>query len=111
MSLRLIPRAVAFYESESRAFLYIIGHDPLAIIGFLLIGASGALWFRVYSRLEKAGERAPRDISLPLTYHVWLSRTYLRLARAGHWSPLPALLMWLCAALGLLALVLGLAYL
>jgi hypothetical protein len=85
MSFRLILRAVALYERESRAFLYIVRHDPFAIIGFLLIGASGALWFRVYLRLERVGEKAPRSTSLPLAYHVWLSRRIcgLRAPAAG----------------------------
>jgi|KBSMisStaDraftv2_1062788.scaffolds.fasta_scaffold378577_2 hypothetical protein len=110
MSFRLILRAVALYERESRAFLYIVRHDPFAIIGFLLIGASGALWFRVYLRLERVGEKAPRSTSLPLAYHVWLSQTYLRLARAGRWSPWPAYLMWWCAASGAAILMLSPAY-
>ncbi len=112
MSFGSVSGAIALYESEeSRAVLYMIRHDPLAIIGLLLIGASGILRFRMYSKLESLGVKVPRTISLPLTYHFWLSQTYLLHARAGSWSPWPAYLMWLCLAAGILLLVLGLAYL
>jgi hypothetical protein len=99
----------AFYQPEwTQVFLHMIRHDPLAIIGLLLIGASGVLWFRLYSNLKVLGEQAPRSISLPLAFHIWLSKTYLRHAHAGHCSPWPAYLMWLCSGAGVLLLVVGL---
>lgn len=109
MSFGLAAAVSIFHESE--AVLYTIWHDPLVVIGLLVIGCSAVLWFRVFSRLQKVGIQTPRSISLPLTFHTWLTREYLRQARVGRWSPWPAYLMWLCPAAGFFLVVLGLAYL
>src|SRR6202011_151470 len=67
--MTLIAKAIAFYESEeSRAFLYMITHDPFAVIGLFLIGASAVLFFHVLLSLERAGDKSYREgISLPVS--------------------------------------------
>jgi hypothetical protein len=106
----LIAQAIAFHESEeSRAFLYMITHDPLAVIGWFLIGASGVLFSHVLLSLERAGDKSYRKgISLPGSIIFTLPTAYLKRVRADHWSPWPLYLAWAFLILGVGGLVVGL---
>jgi hypothetical protein len=97
-------------RSEERcAIVYLLAHDPLAVIGFLLIGASGVLFGHVLLKLEAAEDKTYRQ-GLYLAMALWFSLPcgYLRHARLGHRSAWPLFLAWLCAGSGLVALVIGL---
>jgi hypothetical protein len=81
-------------------------HDPAAILGFLLIGAFAVLFFRVQSKMQKAGYK---------TYEVFVSSRkwglpadYLRIRKQQGWSPWPVYLMWPCLLAGITLLVVGL---
>lgn len=89
--------------------VYVLAHNPLAALGFLLIGASGVLFCHVLLKLERAGDKTYRQgLYLPVAVWFSLPRAYLRHARLGHWSAWPLYLAWLCAGSGLVALVIGL---
>jgi hypothetical protein len=106
--MRLFAIASTFYDSGGvRTYLSLLQHDPLPVIGFLLIAASSVFWFRVLSKVQRTAEKAP-GYEFPFSFQLWLSRTYLQKARLGSWSPWPAYLMWLSLASGVAALIAGL---
>ena len=106
--MRLFAIVDTFYDSGGvRTYLSLVQHDPLPVIGFLLIGASSVLWFRVLSKVQRAGEKAP-GYEFPFSFQLWLSGTYLQKARLGSWSPWPAYLMWFSLASGVASLIVGL---
>ncbi len=86
-----------------------IRHDPMAVIGFILIGASAVLAFRLHRKLLEVGEDTSYQfIRIPNTAVWTVPRAYLK-ARSKHgWSAWPAYAMWLCAVSGIVLLVAGL---
>ncbi len=80
-------------------------HDPLAILGFCLLGASGVLFYHMLLKMSRAGFKVPYwrfdgKYKLPVEY--------LKNGKERGWSPWPAYLIWPCLALGVAALVGGL---
>jgi hypothetical protein len=86
-----------------------VRHDPLLIVGLLLVGLSGWLSFVVYRRLAQNGYEWPgyRE-SWPLIGTMPLAYLYLRARKENGWSPWPAYSIWICLITGLAALVAGL---
>lgn len=90
------------------AYKYLISHDPLVIAGFLAIGASALLFFRLYRRLRLIGDRSYAQFTLPIMFVFTIPGAYLRYAQATNASRLPAYFAWICSTLGLVLLVVGL---
>ena len=84
-------------------------HDPMAVLGFILIGASAVLAFRLHRKLLEVGEDTSHlFIRIPNTAVWTVPRAYLK-ARSKHgWSAWSAYAMWLCAVSGIVLLVAGL---
>jgi predicted benzoate:H+ symporter BenE len=81
----------------------------MAVIGFLLIGASAVLVFRIHHKLLKVGEDTSYlFIKIPKTAGWTVPRAYLRAASKYGWSPWPAYAVWLCLVSGIVLLVAGL---
>jgi hypothetical protein len=86
-----------------------VRHDPLVVIGFLLIGLSGWQSFVIYRRLAESGYKIrgyfamwPTIGTMPLAY------LHLKHRSQRGWSAWPAYLVWLLTVAGTAALVAGL---
>jgi hypothetical protein len=93
-------------QENLRAIVEMARHDPMALLGFLLIGAFAVLFFRVQFKMQKAGYK---------TYDVFVSSRkygmpteYLRIRKQHGWSPWPAYLLWPCLLAGIALLIAGL---
>jgi hypothetical protein len=86
-----------------------IRHDPMVVIGFILIGASAVLVFRLHRRLLEVGhDTSHQFLRIPNTAVWTVPYTYLK-ARSKHgWSAWPAYLLWLCVVSGIILLIAGL---
>jgi len=88
-----------------RAIADMARHDPLAILGFCLIGAGAVLSFHMYRKMSRAGF----NVAFGRFEATWrLPGQYLYVRKEQGWSPWPAYLVWPCHLLGLIALVAGL---
>jgi hypothetical protein len=86
-----------------------VRHDPLMIVGLLLVGSSSWLSVVVLRRLLDNGykfrgyfEMWPMIGTMPLAY------LHLQARKQNGWSAWPAYLIWIFAIAGLAALVAGL---
>ena len=81
--------------------VWVIWHDPMPVLGFILAGASAVLSFHLHRKLQEAGERNPNQlITIPSTALWTLPRAYLE-ARSRHgWSAWPAYAVWACVVSG-----------
>jgi len=85
-----------------------VRHDPLLIVGLLLIGLSSWLSFVVFRRLQECGYRWRGYIaSGPMIGTMPLAYLYLKERKRRGWSPWPAYLIWIFLITGLAALVAG----
>jgi hypothetical protein len=91
-----------------QASLYILQHDPLFLAGLFLIGLSGLIFFRIHKKLDKAGQASYQRSFLPIGLWFEITRKYVSCAGPNGWSLLPAYVVWICIALGVSLLVLGL---
>ncbi len=89
-----------------RVIVYMAKHDPLAVLGFCLLGASGAFSFHVLLRMNRAGLFGFRDWRWDSNFRLPVG--YLKVREQNGWSPWPVYLSWICLALGFAALVGGL---
>ena len=80
-------------------------HDPWAVIGFSLIGASGVVCFHTYLRLERCGVEIPRSTTWARI--VVIPRVYLRGRSMHGWAAWPAYLVWISAVAGFATLLIG----
>jgi hypothetical protein len=87
-----------------RAIAELVRHDPLAVLGFLLLGASAVLHFHVETKLSDAGIRGRYFNGLNLRAPV----EYLRVRREQGWWAWPAYLVWPLLFCGIVLLVVGL---
>jgi len=97
--------AVANQISAIAAFLR---QEPLPVLGFMLIGVSGILFFRLYMKLRQVGDKSYQRFILPLTVALGIPRAYVAQAQQRGWSSWPAHLSWLFAGIGSIALIVGL---
>ena len=95
--------------SNRSLILEMARHDPLLIVAFLLIGASGWLSFVVVRRLSECGYKTGGFVSSwPLIGTMPLAYLHLKARTQRGWSPWPAYLIWIFALAGIAALVAGL---
>jgi hypothetical protein len=95
--------------SSSELIVEMVRHDPLLIVGLLLVGVSGWLPFVVLRRLMESGYKWPGyGASWPMIGTVPVAYLYLKARRQKGWSPWPAYSIWICLITGLVALVAGL---
>ena|ERR1700730_8018214 len=92
-------------------FYYVIHHGPLAIVGFLLIGAAGLLFFRLHTKLDKVGAASYGHFIFPIVLWFAIPRAYLKYAGPNGWSRLPAYAAWCCLGSGISLLTVGLSML
>lgn len=84
-----------------------VKHDPLPVVGLVLIGLSGVLWFRILRMLLSAGYKVPGYFEgWPLAWT--LPMAYLSRRSEQKWSPLPAYLIWAAFVAGCGCLIAGL---
>jgi hypothetical protein len=96
-------------EGSFRALVNILLRNRLATLGFLLIGASSAMYVYVQVKLLRS-----RHISLYRSFKYtlgWFGRdappNYFEIGRKHGWSPWPAFLMWPCFFVGLILLLIA----
>ena len=86
--------------------LYVVRHDPLPVLGFVLIGAGSVMWWHLHLAMVRAGyktrmfQQLPNDIGLP--------GRYLKVGMRHGWSAWPAWLVWPCLLFGTVFLIAGL---
>lgn len=86
---------------------YIARHDPVAVVGLLLIGCAGVLFFHIQLKMIRAGYKT--SYGKPLTAQGWdTPGQYLKVCEKHGWSPWPVYLLAPCTLLGAAALVFGL---
>lgn len=83
--------------------------DPAAVLGFLLIGASGFLFIHMQFKLRAAGEKA--DFFAGLWSKPNPLARYLSLCASRGWSRWPAYLVWPSLVIGIALLMFGLFHL
>ena len=93
-------------QNNIRDLLTVVRHDPLAVLGFLLVGAFSVLFIHVQFKMREVGYATNPFFARP--YDWGLPAKYLKIREQHGWSPWPVYLMWLCLALGVAALVGGL---
>jgi len=91
-----------------RGLRYFASQDPFVIVGFILIGASAVLFFRLYKKVRTVGGRSYTKFTLPVFRAFSMSMVYLKYAPTKSWSTLPAYAAWLCTVAGIAFLVFGL---
>lgn len=86
---------------------YMVTHDPIVIVGFLLVGAAGFLFIHVQLKMSRAGYKT----------YLWSAKKweapteYLRVRAKHGWSPWPVYLFGPCLLFGIAALIFGLIHL
>jgi len=86
-----------------------IRHDPMAVTGFALLGASAVLAFRLHRKLLEVGEDTSHlFVRLPMTAIWTVPRAFLSACSKYLWSPWPAYAFWSCLVSGTGLLVAGL---
>jgi hypothetical protein len=88
-----------------RAIAYMAKHDPLAILGFCLLGAGAVLFFHMLLKMNRAGLNAVVWRGMLASYR--LHAEYLKVCKQRGWSPWPAYLVWPCFGLGFAAILTG----
>jgi hypothetical protein len=82
--------------------------DPVAVLGFVLIGAFAVLFIHIQFKMRGIGYKTYPVFSRGL-YDLSLPAEYLKVRAKHGWSPWPLYLMWPCLIVGLAALVFGLS--
>jgi hypothetical protein len=80
---------------DLKSTLQFVRHDPLVVLGFLLVGLSAVLSFIVFRRLATCGYKTGGYFAMwPMIVTVPLAYLHLK-ARSQHgWSAWPAYLIW-----------------
>jgi hypothetical protein len=94
------------YQENLRAIIYMAKHDPLAILGFLLIGSFSVLFFHIQNKMQTIGYK-PHYFHA-LLYDGKLPIEYLKVRKQHGWPAWPAYLVWPCLGLGIVSLLVGL---
>ena len=90
------------------AAVAMLKHDPAAVVGFALIGASGTLCFHLHRKLLAIGQdTSALFLRIPNTAVFTLPRAYLSARSKNGWSAWPAYAVWVTMATGILLLLLG----
>jgi hypothetical protein len=88
------------------AVLYMARHDPLAILGLLLVCTFAVLFTHVQFKMRAVGYKTYPAFARP--YDWTLPAEYLKVRSKHGWSPWPVYLMWPCLVVGIIILVIGL---
>jgi hypothetical protein len=94
------------YRENLRVIIDMAQHDPLAILGFLLIATSSVLFIQIQFKMREIGYKTYPMFNRPIDWI--LPAEYLRVRRRQGWSPWPAYLVWPSLVFGMVALVVGL---
>ena len=86
-----------------------VKHDPAAVAGFALIGASATICFHLHRKLLGIGQdTSALFLRIPNTAIWTIPRAYLSARPKNSWPAWPAYAVWLTMASGLVLLVTGL---
>ena len=81
-------------------------HDPMAVIGFALVGASATLSMRLHRKLLDVGvDTSALLVRVPNTAVWTVPRAYLKVCSKHGWSAWPAYALWLSGVSGIALLV------
>jgi hypothetical protein len=106
--LLLDAQRVAASGKADDSLMTLVRHDPMAIIGLLLIGTSGVLFFHVLCKTTMVGHHLPSNF-FEFKGIIWtVPLAYLRARSRQGWSAWPAYLIWPFGLAGSVLLVLGL---
>lgn len=94
--------AAALVFNQLRQSSYLVRQNSFLVIASVFIGASAALSYRAFARLEKVGAK----VSF-YGFAFSLTREYLRESRTRGWSRWVVYAMWLCLGFGILIFVIG----
>ncbi|HTZ74517.1 MAG TPA: hypothetical protein VMB47_11395 [Candidatus Aquilonibacter sp.] len=89
-----------------RILLYMARHDPMVVIGFLLIGTFSILFAHIQFKMRSVGYKTYPLVSRPSDWG--LPAEYLKIRSRNGWSPWPVYLLWPSIVLGLVSLAVGL---
>jgi hypothetical protein len=89
-----------------RTIFYMTRHDPLAILGFLLLGTFGVLFVHIQFKMKSVGYKTYPTFSRPSDWG--LPAKYLKVRSQHGWSAWPVYLLWPSLILGVGSLVIGL---
>ena len=86
---------------------YMVGHDPLAVLGFSLLGTSSILFFHIQLKMRSIGYKIYPLFVQP--YKLWeIPAKYLKICAKHRWSAWPVYLLWPSLILGIATLIVGL---
>lgn len=88
-------------------------HHPIAVLGLVLIGASGALFIHTQFKMTRTASVSSYK-SLKYTsgrFGKDVPPNYFQIARKHRWATWPAYLMWLCLFAGIIMLLIDLLFL
>jgi hypothetical protein len=93
---------------QNVALSYFAKHDPLLLLGFLLIGVAVFLSFRILLRMIKIGEKPYISFfGLPRYSLSKASVNYLRLRKENGWSGWTVYTLAICLVFGIPIFVIG----
>jgi hypothetical protein len=84
-------------------------HDPLAVLGFVLVGLGGVSAVHVWLKLVRSGYGTPGGAIWTMIVRIPLA--YLRTKDCHGWPAWPAYTVWICYGTGIITLVIGLFHL
>ncbi|HXX45268.1 MAG TPA: hypothetical protein VEJ38_11090 [Candidatus Acidoferrales bacterium] len=88
-------------------------HDPAAVAGWILVGASSVLFFHMHLRLIRAGYKTSFSFfGKPLSWNGWDALPqYLKVRTRHGWSLWPVYLIVPCLLTGIVLLIFGVFHL
>ena len=89
-----------------RDLFYMTRHDPMVVVGFLLVGTFSILFIHIQFKMRSIGYNTNPMFTRPSDWG--LPAKYLKVRSEHGWSPWPAYLLWPSLILGIVGLVVGL---
>jgi hypothetical protein len=89
-----------------RDLVYMTRHDPMVVVGLLLVGVSSILFIHIQFKMRSVGFKTYPMFTRPSDWG--LPSKYLKIRCEHGWSPWPAYLLWPSLILGIVSLVVGL---
>jgi hypothetical protein len=86
--------------------VYMVRHDPMVVLGIVLIGVAGALWFHLLLQLERVGLGSYAIFKFGGNWGI--PAEYLKVRKKFGWPVLPVYFLWSCWVAGVVCLVVGL---
>lgn len=96
-------------QERFHTLINVLQHNPLAVLAFLLIGVSSALYMYIQLKMIRAGYVSSYSF---LKYTLgWFGQdvppNYFEIGKKHGWSLWPAFLMWPCFFVGLILLLIA----